>query len=69
MKPTEIIKAMRKALSFDNLVEHASLNLEGALIDLERTEPRDEVVVRTVRRVIDQLSEADHVSQDYRELS
>ena len=36
---------------------HARHNLEGALIDMERTGVADRVCLNTVRRVIDQLAE------------
>ncbi len=53
---------LREAL-FEPATAHARYNLEGALYDIERLsaegKPTDQVCIRTIRRVIEQLAKAE----------
>ena len=44
---------------------HARHNLEGALIDMERTGKADEVCFRTIRRVCKQLADIEIIIEDF----
>jgi hypothetical protein len=52
-----------RAALFPSDIEHAADNLEGALYDIKHLRgmglPADEVCVRTIQRVIDQLYRAE----------
>lgn len=59
-QPTE--EQMRKALEFLDFdgSGNAALNLHGAVIDFDYTKELDEVSVRTIRRVLKQLTDCEN---------
>ncbi len=68
MTPTEklrkiaaIYEVRRKTGKNTYTSSHARYNLEGALLDLERTGKADEICLKTIRRVLTQLAKIEEL--------
>ena len=59
-KIAAIYNAERKVRDY-NLSTHAGSNLDGAIIDLERTRTVDDVSLRTLKRVRGQLRQIEEI--------
>lgn len=59
-----IYETVRKSKGGLSISSHAGYNLEGAIIDIERTGKCDAVCLRTIKRVRDQLLRIGRILND-----